>query len=476
MERITRFIILDPNGEYSNSFDKLCNIRKFRVKIDDHHSNFKQLRVPAWMWNSYEWSSVTQASGKTQRPLLRRALRELRNDTTDEMGDEKTKIRRYFSSSLISIKNDLNQGLTAYADFPGKQNFGEKIESLKCDVDNFINQTSDGTLKSDLQIVKNKVQDVLNEKPRNRNYFPSFDRKNLEYLLYAIQKFLSTIGGIFIYEGPNEDSPVPFNGQDLPNHLERLAQEQNVLQYVDFLIMRIRTMLSDQRMNSIIGTDDESTLENWLNEYVGANNSENGEIALIDLSLVPADVIHLVVAVISRIIFEALQRYHRINGKELPTVLILEEAHTFIKRYIDDSDQVSPERMCCQTFERIAREGRKFGLGLVISSQRPSELSPTVLSQCNTYLLHRIVNDRDQELVKRLVPDNLGDLLKELPVLPTRKAILLGWAAPIPILVEMRELKKIEQPRSSDPSFWDVWLGREERTIDWGKIIKDWTK
>jgi hypothetical protein len=82
-----------------------------------------------------------------------------------------------------------------------------------------------------------------------------------------------------------------------------------------------------------------------------------------------------------------------------------------VKRGRDaDADTPTAAEMCRQTFERIAREGRKFGLGLVLSSQRPSELSPTVLAQCNTFLLHRIVNDRDQELVGKLVPDNLGGL------------------------------------------------------------------
>ncbi|MNP66994.1 hypothetical protein D3C76_1627710 [compost metagenome] len=110
----------------------------------------------------------------------------------------------------------------------------------------------------------------------------------------------------------------------------------------------------------------------------------------------------------------------------------------------------------------------------MISSQRPSELSPTVLSQCNTFLLHRIVNDRDQELVKRLVPDNLGEMLNELPVLPTGKALLIGAASSIPILVEMIQLKEEERPRSSDPDFWDVWTGNEERRIDWKTIAREW--
>jgi len=72
------------------------------------------------------------------------------------------------------------------------------------------------------------------------------------------------------------------------------------------------------------------------------------------------------------------------------------------------------------------------------------------------------------------VPDNLGGLLKELPVLPTRKAVLLGWASPIPILVEINELGEGQRPKSGDPTFWDVWTGKKERKVDWSKIADDW--
>ena len=110
----------------------------------------------------------------------------------------------------------------------------------------------------------------------------------------------------------------------------------------------------------------------------------------------------------------------------------------------------------------------------VISSQRPSELSQTVLSQCNTFLLHRLVNDKDQEMVKKLVPDNMGSILNELPILPTQKAILLGWAAPIPVIVEMNNLNEDHRPQSKDPDFWDVWTGAKDRSIDWSNITKEW--
>jgi DNA helicase HerA-like ATPase len=158
----------------------------------------------------------------------------------------------------------------------------------------------------------------------------------------------------------------------------------------------------------------------------------------------------------------------------------MEEAHTFNKRYHDDEQNQNSAAICCQVFEKIAREGRKFGLGLVLSSQRPSELSPTVLSQCNSYLLHRISNDRDQELVHKLVPDNLRGLLRDLPSLPSRHAILLGWASELPVLVQMNALPEQHRPKSDDPDFWAVWSGQGgkgqtvERPVNWKSIADDW--
>ena len=133
---------------------------------------------------------------------------------------------------------------------------------------------------------------------------------------------------------------------------------------------------------------------------------------MLDLSLVPSDVLTTVVAVLARLVFEAAQRFRRIHRHTMPTVLIVEEAHNFIQRYWPNTDEAGSAVRCRQTFEKIAKEGRKFGVGLVLSSERPDELSPTVVAQCNSFILHEIVNDRDQELVCRLAPDSAGTLLK----------------------------------------------------------------
>lgn len=482
-----RFIILDPNGEYTNTFDDVSKkVKKFKVSLDEEQSDIDQLKVPAWMWNSFEWSSIAQASGRTQRPILRRALRELRNGTLDNTAaDEVVHLRRYYSSCLVSINRDYQIGVTAYKDRPGRNDFGKKIQSISNDaLSDSQKAYEDSTLITKLTELSTSLKNIADDKYKEFTppgeelvkYYEGFDKSNVENVIELLSSFLNELGGSLIYEGPDEDSPVEFDVNSLPNHLEHLSQEHGVQQFLDFLIMRVRTMLADTRMSSIIGSDINLTLVDWLENYIGNNESENGEVTVIDLSLVPPDIVHIVVSVISRILFEALQRYRRKNNNLLPTVLVMEEAHNFINRYNADIDELSASRLCSQTFEKIAKEGRKFGLGLVLSSQRPSELSPTVLSQCNTFLLHRLVNDRDQELVKRMVPDNLGTILNELPVLPTRKAILLGWATPVPVLVDMNELEEKHRPDSKDPDYWDVWTGKEKREIDWSEIASEWQK
>ena len=305
-------------------------------------------------------------------------------------------------------------------------------------------------------------------------YYRAFPEAHIEAVIEAFEESLASLGGVVYHDGPGEDTPLPFKGADLADHVEMIASQENVSQFVDFLVARIRMFLSNPTLREIVDYGEEFTLTQWLREHLGDAGQEENCVSVIDLSLVPSDVIHIVTAVIARMTFESLQRYIGLNGVSLPTVLVMEEAHTFVTQYRRGFEHEDASAICCQVFERIAREGRKFGLGLVLSSQRPSELSPAVLSQCNTFLLHRLSNDRDQDLVKRLVPDNLKGLLGELPSLPTQNAVLLGWATELPVLVRMNELPKDQQPRSDDPEFWKVWTREDKREINWQAIAADW--
>ena len=468
-----RFIVLDPNGEYANTF---CDMSEVRVYAVEPIQNIKQLQVPLWFWNSAEWSSFTQASSKTQRPLLKQALRDVRAGRTisnDSSENKMLSLRRYISSRLISFRRDLRSGEIQ----KDESKFGFRLKAIAADLQEKSSIYKENKLDMALEAINSALTATHNsfvKDGKTIEYYRAFTEDQVNRIITALEDSLTTVGGILPQNGSDEDIPLMFEGVQLPDHLEILAEQENVSQFVDFLVSRIRTLISDVRVKSVI-SDTSMGLDDWLNAYIGGNQAENGSVTVIDLSLVPAEVIHLVTAVISRMTLEALQRYRKLNqGKTLPTVLVMEEAHTFIKRYKDDAENQGPATICCQVFEKIAREGRKFGLGLVLSSQRPSELSPTVLSQCNSFLLHRISNDRDQELVHKLVPDNLHGLLRDLPSLPSRHAILLGWASELPVLVKMKDLPENHRPKSDDPDFWAVWSGQVERKVNWKTIADDW--
>lgn len=472
-----RFIVLDPNGEYAKAFaDQGDKLRLFRVP--PVVAGERALDVPAWLWSGHEWTAVAHAQPGVQRPLLMQGLRELKSGQMEGVPRE-AMIRRYLVSYSTRISAMLNIGTQAFAG-GARQRFecARLLETTASDCVQFAGEVEEPASTALAKIAETTTEVV--DGRRSGNYFNDFAVADLESVRNALDTLAKTLPDMGNAAPISEDAPLFFNVNMLAEHLERVATEQggNLAGFISTLGLRIRGMLADQRLGAVIARDPPTSFDAWLKDYVGDNGASNGPLAVVDLSLVPSEVVHIVISVLARLIFESLQRYRRSHpmGRSLPTVLVLEEAHSFVRRgKDDDGPAATPVQLCREAFERIAREGRKFGLGLVLSSQRPSELSPTVLAQCNTFLLHRIVNDADQNLVARLVPDNVGGLLRELSSLPSRQAILLGWATPIPVLVEVDELPEEQRPRSADPDFWDVWTLAERREVDWSAIAKDWS-
>lgn len=473
-----RFIILDPNGEYTRAFSDFIpqsNVRIFKVNPDKDEET---LKVPLWLWNSTEWSSFTQASPKTQRPTLIHALRYVKEGKDEPVNDSSHEMRVFLRTIVSTIQIEKKSG-NPWGSFPRSNNFHEKLEKWKKGLEPNLYLFSGETeekLKSLIEYMESLCE------PRRIKYAHcDFTLQEINNLIQLTSDAHSAFGGSDSDGLPLDvDAPCQFDEDALLRSIEAVAEMLNVSDHVETLLIRIRTLLTDVRMKPILSNSLDITLEEWLSDYIGSDKAENGCISVIDLSLVPTEVVHILTAVIARMIFESLQRYMKINNSVLPTVLVMDEAHNFIKRYNVDVESHDTAIICCHVFEKIAREGRKFGLGLVLSSQRPSELSPTVLSQCNTFLLHRITNDRDQELVHRLVPDNLKGLLRELPLLPSQNGILLGWASELPVLVKMNDLPLSQQPRSADPDFWGSWIGEDEEghevlcEINWSDISEDW--
>ena len=476
-----RFVVLDPNGEYAKAFaDMPDRVRVFRPGGDKN-----PFVLPAWMWNSHEWSAVTHAQPGAQRPMLMQALRNLRaGRVTREPVQVKVvrQIRLYLSKIMLFLADNTGASFTG---MPGKMNAGQTIANLASVIGAMQERAAEVSQKDALGALVDAANTLRQQRSNfgknGTNYFNDFTVLDFEPFEALFATALATFPQVAMEDIASEDAPIPFDVGLLADTVDDLSADgtsnANTANFISYLTLRIRSLMADRRLGSVIDPNTDVTLDGWLADYLGDNASTNGQVAIIDLSLVPSEVTHMLIGVLGRIVFEALQRYRKQQpaGLSLPTVLVLEEAHTFVRRGKDEeSAQNSPAQLCREAFERIAREGRKFGLGLVLSSQRPSELSPTVLAQCNTFLLHRLVNDSDQNLVARLVPDNVGGLLRELPSLPSRQAILLGWATPIPVLVEMDELADEHRPQSDDPDFWNVWTGKTERTIDWSSIGQNW--
>lgn len=464
-----RFIVLDPSGEYRQSFKDIPGFQLFQVPpVEDEEAS--DLRVPAWLLNSHEWSSITAASPRVQRPVLFDGLRNLRTGDPVEAGRAHSLCRlcRNYLVFIESSKIDIN----SLIGFGPRQGFGKILEVLKDGLEGYDDVEVGNETRNALV---DQVDAVISDRTGFNNKFDPFSEPDLEQIADALKALIAELPSTSLIPVGNEDLPLPFEADLLADHLDtvaRLNEHEEAVRFIGGLKLRIRSLLGDQRIRPILIPDEEPNLEEWLQEFLGEGTGTT--VAVIDLSLVPSDVVELVVAVIARMVFDALQRHRRLHKKALPTALVLEEAHAFVRAHARSEEFEAPGELCVRAFERIAREGRKFGLGLVLASQRPSELSPTILAQCNSFLLHRLVNDRDQQLVGKLVPDSLAGMLEDLPSLPTRHALLLGWAAVLPTLLEVRELPEAERPLSADPDFWDVWTGARDPSVDWDGVVKAW--
>ena len=183
-----------------------------------------------------------------------------------------------------------------------------------------------------------------------------------------------------------------------------------------------------------------------LNEWVG--NAER--LTILDLSGVPYELLDISVGLITRFVYDSMfwGRRESYTGRNRPLLLAYEEAHSYLKK--DETNSYSTEAV-----ERIFKEGRKFGVGAMVISQRPSEISETILAQVGTFIALRLTNSSDQSIVKASAPDNLISLIDLLPSLRTGEAIVVGEAIKIPSRVRI----KLNNPRpaSDDPKLIEGW-------------------
>ena len=309
-----RFIVLDPNGEYSRAFADLHSSTKARIfKVaPDSQAGELLLQVPLWFWNSAEWCSFTQASSRTQKPTLVQALRSARDGQTEPAESKSHEIRRFLRTMIATIRTEKNTG-TPWGTFPKPKAFFEKIEKWKTGLEPELSSMEGEQLDKLRGLVK-AIDDLCI--PRRQQY-PQYDftRQEIDQLIDIASAAHSVFGGS---EGDSEpldvDAPIQFEGSSFLRCVEATAEMLNVSDHVETLLIRIRSLLTDPRMISIICDSDRISLDQWLNDYIGKDMAQNGCVSVLDLSLVPPDVIHVITAVLARMVFEALQRYRKLNN------------------------------------------------------------------------------------------------------------------------------------------------------------------
>ena len=293
------------------------------------------------------------------------------------------------------------------------------------------------------------------------------------------------------------DSPIPFNFQHLLNSLKNLNSEtvdnndkpayatdgqhdmfKEVIEYkpkergkitggalngeLDRLVLRVESRSKDPRYAFMFKYEEpkKGDLEELVSKVTGFVKNSPSPITVYDLSYLPSETVGTVVATISRIIFQV--HFLSKRRESVPTLIVYEEAHNYISHRGRGAYGDAREAA-----ERIAKEGRKFGIGLLVVSQRPSELSDTLLSQCNTFLCMRLANSVDKNHILSLLPDAMSSMVDILPILPRGHVLAVGQATKMPIRLSVTKIDNdAHKPDSDDPPFGEKWNVKiEERSI-----------
>ncbi|MEI2781012.1 MAG: ATP-binding protein [Candidatus Competibacter sp.] len=389
-----RILIIDPHGEYGHAFKDRAIIYRAYDPLGNEETTGSPISLPYWLMSAEEFRLL--AIGKTER--------------------EATSQNNIIYKALTHARM-VASGLVAQA----PANYDVEIP--------------------------------------NDGYDPDSPRPNAGVEIERLSEF-------------DRDKPRPFSLEEVRNHIEFLQAArikkgtqltervapgefaENFKSILDKLSVlrrdpRIRFMMQDW-------TNDSPSLEHIIAQLVGQLQDEGGvdqDIRILDISGLPNEVAGPLAAMLARLLFQYKVYQTTDERRRDPVVLVCEEAH----RYVPDRGEA--EYAAAQTaIRRIAREGRKYGIGLMLVSQRPADVESTVISQCGTWLVLRLTNSADQQHVSRFLPDGLSGMTKALPNLAQQEAIFVGEGAAMPARVRIRDLAQNQLPKSETAKFAKGWI------------------
>ncbi|MCX9004475.1 DUF87 domain-containing protein [Citrobacter portucalensis] len=450
----SRILIFDVNGEYKNAFTKHeigpnLKIRFLKPNIDVPEEGFEPFYLPHFLMNIDEWSAFLMATDATQRPFWDKVLQESYKfymiSTRD--GNQRQKLINYLrfkicnllhtlhaqgdsETAIITAAKSIIYGIVNLIRLDANLNRACTDEGILTDLENLYSSCTinfgenKDKLKNALQVVRAKVDD-----PTLREIM-DFRASGEEYFDY---RFLKQAANLTLLE---EDARG--NGR--------------VREYTSTIMTRLDFFLDNpdcafMRQAPIETTNISSYLE-WLwqsNQAVPAQTN----MVIVDTSELSKDALETLTSVTSRINFSSRRRLKGNARREKPIHLVLDEAHRYIKK---DSKYLLRENI----FEQIAREGRKYALYLLISSQRPSELSETVLSQCSNFIIHRIQNEIDMKYVYAILPYFSDDFANKIKQSVPGEALIFGNCVSMPLHVRIKQA--FPEPNSENCKVHEEWF------------------
>lgn len=488
-------IIFDTNGEYKDAF----NIDN-KHKVNPFYINEEGLRVPYWFMNFDDMDYLFEPTTGTQAPILKRALGLAKSKVSPRastyIGKADSAILKSYVTDLCGNDNSVKKALLDRSEFVKK-----KLNEYK----DSGNMTFDLTGLCKSAEILCEAKGSLCYNGTYVNGVANYDKlsEGLELFQEELGKYEQSIQQSISAENRNVDIPLYFSFNELlTGYIDSAIREQSVAidrlnEYISTLLLRMRSYVDDIRLAEPLMLNGQKDINDALIQFlayvlgdycsvynkteydgtafkkyykgiIGETEAKRNQITIIDMSLLPFQVLETITGLIGRMTLEFLSRFEKDKRGSIPVVIALEEA----QNYIPEVNRKDRESISKKVFERIAREGRKYGLSLVVSSQRPSELSKTVLSQCNSFIVHRIQNPDDQSYIRKLVSSANSEILSQLPTLPQQHVIIMGDCVRTPIVARMNDAKP--KPNSNNPEFIRNWL--EDATADYSGVTEKWTE
>ncbi|MDR4468490.1 MAG: DUF87 domain-containing protein [Nitrospira sp.] len=415
--------ILDINGEYSKAFPPT---RSADERVPDRiYLNGQEFGIPIWFLNAEEICAWLSAAEQTQEPVLKDWWSIAKG--ADPTGATGTNKLQNALSSIDSLLTDLSKlkrkSAGSYCDAIAGHLNGTGIVTKQL-IALFTSHRNASEYNT--EVVSNQAQ-IAEEADRLR--------KSIKAKIVESQS--PAVAGV-----RTADSPLFISRDTLrePSLINRTVSKEDAFKvesHLTTLKLRLNTRLDDRRWRAFLNYEDAGqevgTLRDWLARF-GVGAQTGPRVSVLDLSMLSNEVLPYACAVIGRILLEVRERLLADSRYKHPWVLVLEEAHNYVRPVRADEDR--GHKLARLSYERIAKEGRKFGLSLIIASQRPSEISQTIISQCANFISHRLQNPDDIDHFKRIIPMQARRLLDQVTILASGEAIVFGSAFHVPARVQ----------------------------------------